>query len=47
MRGAIVQNVSGTKLQGKQFNESTESSDLYPIEEGPLQKRRREIGGCW
>ena len=23
---AIVQNVSGTKLQGKQFNESTESS---------------------
>ena len=42
---AIVQNVSGTKLQGKQFNESTESSDLYPIEEGPLQKRRRETGG--
>lgn len=26
---AIVQNVSGTKLQGKQFNESTESSDRY------------------
>jgi hypothetical protein len=23
---AIVQNVSGTRLQGKQFNESTESS---------------------
>ena len=42
---AIVQNVSGTKLQGKQFNESTESSDLYPIEEGPLQKKRRETGG--
>ena len=42
---AIVQNVSGTKLQGKQFNESTESSDLYPIEEVPLQKKRRKIGG--
>ena len=42
---AIVQNVSGTKLQGKQFNESVRSNDLYPIKEGPLQKKRREYGG--
>lgn len=41
----IVQDVTNTRLQGDQFNESIESSDLYPIEEGPLQKRRRETGG--
>lgn len=41
----IVQDVTNTHLQGDQFNESIESDDLYPIKEGPLQKKRREYGG--
>ena len=41
----IVQDVTNTHLHGDQFNESVRSNDLYPIEEGPLQKRRRETGG--
>lgn len=41
----IVQDVTNIHLQGDQFNESIESDDLYPIKEGPLQKKRREYGG--
>lgn len=41
----IVQDVTNTHLQGNQFNESVWSNDLYPIKEGPLQKKRREYGG--
>ena len=41
----IVQDVTNTHLHGDQFNESVRSNDLYPIKEGPLQKKRREYGG--
>jgi len=41
----IVQDVTNTHLQGDQFNESVRANDLYPIKEGPLQKKRREYGG--
>lgn len=41
----IVQDVTNTHLHGDQFNESVRSNDLYPIKEGPLQKKRRETGG--
>ena len=41
----IVQDVTNTHLQGDQFNESVRANGLYPIKEGPLQKKRREYGG--